>query len=182
MPNYRRVHEGNTYFFTLVTFQRQRILCLDEPRRLLRESISEVRKILPFEVEAWVLLPDHMHCIWRLPEGDRDYSKRWGRIKSGFTKGVKKGWLVTPDASLSRRKHREGTVWQRRFWEHMIRDDRDFSAHCDYIHYNPVKHGLVAAPKDWPFSTFHRAVGEGFYSPDWGADPSQRWVAIGDRE
>lgn len=171
MSNYRRAREGNTYFFTLVTFQRQPILCLDESRQLLREAIAMVRETHPFVVDAWVLLPDHMHCIWRLPEGDTGYSTRWGLIKSAFTKGAK-GWLPTPSANASRRKHREGTVWQRRFWEHMIRDERDFAAHYDYIHFNPVKHGYAPAPRDWPFSTFHRAVSEGRYSLDWGADPA----------
>lgn len=129
-----------------------------------------VRETHPFVVEAWVLLPDHMHCIWTLPEGDTGYSKRWGLIKSTFTKGAK-GWMPTPPPNASRRKHREGTVWQRRSWEHMLRDDRDFSNHCDYIHYNPVKHGLVTAPGDWPYSTFHRAVHAGLYPPDWGSSP-----------
>ena len=174
MPNYRRVREGDTYFFTLVTFARQPILCLEESRRLLRQAIDGVRQVHPFAVEAWVLLPEHMHCIWRLPEEDRDYSRRWGLIKSAFTKGVK-GWLTTPAANASRHKHREGTVWQRRFWEHMIRDDRDLARHCDYIHYNPVKHGLVVAPREWPFSTFHRAVRAGVYPLEWGADPETQW-------
>jgi len=173
MSNYRRAREGNTYFFTLVTFQRQPILCLDGSRRLLREAIDAVRKTDPFEPLAWVLLPDHMHCIWRLPDGDFDYSRRWGIIKSAFTRGAK-GWLQTPKACDSRRKHREGTVWQRRFWEHMIRDEPDFAAHCDYIHFNPVKHGLVLAPKDWPYSTFHRAVQQGLYPSDWGAEPGMQ--------
>jgi putative transposase len=174
MPRYLRARYGNTYFFTLVTFNRQPILCLDASRRLLREGIGQVREIHPFEVVAWVLLPDHMHALWRLPEGDTDYSRRWGRIKSAFTKGAK-AWLQTPAASDSRRKHREGTVWQRRFWEHTIRDDHDFAVHCDYIHYNPVKHGLVAAPGDWPFSTFHRAVSQGLCPADWGSRPGKQW-------
>lgn len=169
MPNYLRAQEGNTYFFTVVTFKRQRILCLDKSRQLLRAAIGKIRETHPFAIEAWVLLPDHLHCIWQLQENDLDYSKRWGFIKREFTKGTN-GWLNTPCQNASRRKHREGTVWQRRFWEHMIRDDHDLKAHCDYIHYNPVKHGLVTAPKDWPYSTFHRYVRDGKYPLDWGAD------------
>lgn len=170
MPNYLRATEGSTYFFTVVTYKRQRILCLDKSRQILREAISKIRETHPFEIGAWVLLPDHLHCIWTLPEDDHDYSRRWGGIKREFTKGVA-GCFEIPCQNLSRRKHREGTVWQRRFWEHMVRDDHDLKAHCDYIHYNPVKHGLAKAPRDWPYSTFHRYVREGKYMPDWGAKP-----------
>jgi putative transposase len=157
MPNYRRAREGNTYFFTVVTYQRSPILCLEQSRALLGKVIRNVREAHPFSAEAWVLLPDHMHSIWRLPRGDTDYYLRWALIKKGFTKGAKT-WFDLPAANPSRKKHRESTVWQRRFWEHIIRDEGDFSAHCDYIHYNPVKHGLVEAPKDWQHSTFHRFV------------------------
>ena len=133
MPNYRRAREGHTYFFTVVTFQRGPILCLERSRSVLRESIDKVRTSYPFSIEAWVLLPDHMHCIWRLPEGDSDYSIRWALIKKEFTNRAKT-WLSLPDPTASRKKHREAMVWQRRFWEHMITDERDFSVHCDYIH------------------------------------------------
>lgn len=169
MPNYLRATEGSAYFFTVVTFKRQRILCLDKSRQLLREGIYKTRESHPFVIEAWVLLPDNMHCIWRLPEDDHDYSLRWGLIKREFTKGSK-AWLDTPLPNPSRQKHREVTIWQRRFWEHMIRYDQDFKNHFDYIHYNPVKHGLVTAPKEWPYSTFHRYVREGVYPCNWGAD------------
>ena len=124
------------------------------------------------------MLPDHMHCIRRLPQGDMNYSLRWGLIKAEFTKGSKV-WLDRPKGTTSREKHREATVWQRRFWEHMIRDDRDFSAHCDYIHYNPVKHRIVDAPRDWPYSTFHRYVEKEIYSPDWGATPVEIPIDVG---
>ncbi|MEW6327498.1 MAG: transposase [Thermodesulfobacteriota bacterium] len=178
MPNYRRAREGNTYFFTVVTYQRQPILCCEESRALLREIITKVRNSHPFIIEAWVLLPDHMHCIWRLPDGDVAYSLRWALIKSEFTKRAR-AWLHMPSPTASRKKYREGTVWQRRFWEHMIRDEQDFSAHCDYIHYNPVKHRVVNTPKDWPYSTFRRYVEAGVYSPDWGATPLQIPTDIG---
>ncbi len=168
MPNYLRARKGTTYFFTLVTYHRQRILCLERSRKILRQTIYKVKKSYPFAIEAMVLLPDHLHCIWRLPEGDHDYSTRWGMIKSEFTKNTK-SWLAVPQPSDSRLKKREGSIWQRRFWEHMIRDDRDFMYHCNYIHYNPVKHGLAAAPKDWPHSTFRWFVKNQIYPLDWGS-------------
>lgn len=161
MSNYRRAREGNTYFFTLVTYQRQPILCLEQFRPTLKEVIKEVQFEHPFEIKAWVLLPDHLHCIWELPEGDFNYSMRWGLIKKEVTKRIR---LSTE----SRKKHREGTIWQRRFWEHQIRNERDFAVHFDYIHYNPVKHGLVKSPKDWLHSTFHRYVKEGAYPMELG--------------
>lgn len=167
MPNYRRAREGKTYFFTVVTYNRQPFLCSEEHRITLRQTIEEIRLLKPFEIDAWVLLPDHLHCIWTLPEGDADYSKRWGLIKSRFTKKV--GWAMPTNQSPSRLKHREGVVWQRRFWEHQIRDEEDFEAHCNYIHYNPVKHGYVSAPGDWHYSTFHKFLKEGAYSEDWGS-------------
>ena len=178
MPNYRRAMEGNTFFFTVVTYQRKPILCHEKSRLLLRKIIRDVRQLYPFSAEAWVLLPDHMHCLWQLPEGDKDYSLRWGLIKKNFTKEAKI-WLKTPEAINSRKKHREGTVWQRRFWEHMIRDEQDFSAHADYIHYNPVKHGLSKAPMDWTYSSFHRFVREGLYPKDWGAAPIELSQDVG---
>jgi putative transposase len=155
MPNYRRAREGSTYFFTVVTFARRPFLCSEESRAALRMAVAETRTSHPFVVEAWVLLPDHLHCIWRLPEGDMDYSVRWGLIKRGFTRRIRDA-MELPGRNASREKHREAAAWQRRFWEHMVRDEGDCEAHSDYLHYNPVKHGLVAAPKDWPFSTFHK--------------------------
>ena len=113
----------------------------------------EVQSTHPFAIDAWVLLPEHFHCLWTLPEGDSDFSKRWGLIKAKFSGRF---------ASLDR------PVWQNRFWEHLIRDDRDFERHVDYIHYNPVKHGLVANPRDWSFSTLHRYVREGLLPENWG--------------
>lgn len=165
MLNYRRARVGNTYFFTVVTHRRRSFLCDDRPRTALRTAITETRGLHPFVIEAWVLLPDHLHCLWRLPEGDTDYSIRWALIQKGFTKRVN-DWLDLPALSASRKKHRESSVWQRRFWEHTIRDGRDFAAHCDYVHYNPVKHGLAISPKDWLWSTFHRFVEKGLYPKD----------------
>jgi putative transposase len=171
MPNYRRLKTpGATYFFTVVTFKRQMILCDSLSLKLLRNAIEEVKQLLPFRINAWVLLPDHMHCLWTLPEGDCDYSKRWGKIKSTFTKKMKAvGWAPSTKlkASPSRIKHREFVIWQRRFWEHQIRSQQDFNRHCDYIHYNPVKHGLVEDPKKWEYSTVHRFIKKGLYSEKW---------------
>ncbi len=169
MPNYHRAFlTGGTFFFTLVTFRRRYIFDRQECRTILREVIDRVRSRHPFSVDAWVLMPDHMHCIWTLPEGDSDYSTRWSLIKSNFSKQTKT-MLHNPEwITASKEKHRESTVWQRRFWEHMIRNDKDYQTHIDYIHYNPVKHGYVTQVKDWPFSTFHRYVAKGIYSDNWG--------------
>lgn len=166
MSDYRRARCGRMYFFTVVTYDRRPVLCLEQSRIALREAILETRKLHPFSVVAWVLLPDHLHCIWELPESDSDYSTRWSLIKKGFSRRIS-GQIALPDQTVSRNKHRESTVWQRRFWEHQIQCEQDFQAHCDYIHFNPVKHGLVTAARDWPFSTFHRMVQRGFYTRDW---------------
>lgn len=170
MPNYRREREGNTFFFTVVTYGRQSLLCKEESRVALGEIIKETQARMRFEINAWVLLPDHIHCIWTLPAGDSDYSKRWGLIKAGYTKRV--GKALTTKAQVdnaSRLKHREQLVWQRRFWEHRIRDEKDFEAHCDYIHYNPVKYGLVRSPRDWVYSSFRKYVERGIYPENWGS-------------
>ncbi len=121
----------------------------------------------PFKIDAFVLLPEHLHCIWTLPNGDRDFSKRWRLIKSYFTRKCDEKYKLTPWESRKRKK--EQAVWQRRFWEHLIGDDKDFVKHVEYIHYNPVKHGLVEAPKDWEHSSFHRYVREGKYALNWCA-------------
>ena len=184
MPKYRRLRTpGGTYFFTVVTHERKRILCKNVARQALRAAIEEVRTRYPFRVEAWVLLPDHLHCVWSLPEGDHDYSKRWGMIKAGFTKRVHKaGWTAAAEGfeADSRVKHRDAFVWQRRFWEHQIRGQEDFNRHCDYIHYNPVKHGLVDDPRKWEYSTVHAFIWNVLYEEDWRVD-SKRGAGDGDR-
>ena len=167
MSNYRRSYEGNTYFVTVGTYQRQPILCLDESRKALRDAINEAREAHSFKIKAWVLLPDHLHCIWELPDGDSNYSMRWGMIKKEFTKKIR-GMVGAAHPTESRIKHREGAIWQRRFWEHKIRDDMDFRVHCDYIHYNPVKHGFANTPMNWEYSTFHSYMEDGIYSKEWG--------------
>lgn len=171
MSNYVRVREGNTYFFTVVTYQRRPLLCSDTARAVLREVVREARLAHPFDIIAWVLLPEHIHCIWQLPEADADYSMRWGFIKKEFTKRMRCDLSYRDGGMISRSrfKHREGAIWQRRFWGHRIRDDDDLRAHCDYIHYNPVKHGMVISPVLYEYSTFHRFVREGRYPADWGA-------------
>ncbi len=173
MPEYRRsIIAGGTYFFTAVTQDRLPILTCDEVRLVLREVIQEVRQSLPFIIEAWVLLPDHLHTIWTLPEGDANYQARWAIIKRVVSKidMVRKTHPTYPDNnfSASMQKRRERGFWQRRFWEHAIRDDEDFQRHMDYIHWNPVKHAYVTNPIDWPYSTFHRLVAQGLYPSDWG--------------
>ena len=121
----------------------------------------------PFEIEAFVLLPDHLHCIWTLPEGDGDFSKRWRLVKAHFTRNCDEEYRHAPYESRERKK--EQAVWQRRFWEHLIRDDEDYIKHVEYIHYNPVKHRLVKAPKDWEYSSFHQYVRDGKYDRDWAS-------------
>jgi putative transposase len=169
MPTFIRSEKiGGTFFFTLVTYRRRRILTKPDSRIILREVISEVRREHPFTVDAWVLLPDHLHCIWTLPKGDGNFSKRWGLIKAGFSRKVKPLLHRTAWMTDSKERHRENTIWQRRFWEHQVRDDEDLHRHLDYIHYNPVKHAMVNNPADWPYSTFHRYVKQGLYPPNWG--------------
>ncbi len=181
MPNYRRLHTpGGTDCYTFVTYRRRGILIEPECREILREVINKVRGEHPFAIAAWVLLPDHLHCIWRLPAGDSDYSKRWGLIKAGFSKQARpllhrNAWMTE-----SKKKHRERTIWQRRFWEHEIRDEVDYRRHVDYLHYNPVKHGLVNRVGDWPYSTFHRHVYEGSYPTDWGGSGVERGTGFGE--
>jgi len=170
MSTYRRANiPGGTYFFTVVTYRRQRIFSLPAARAILREAIQEVRISHPFVIDAWVLLPDHLHCIWTLPPEDKDFSMRWGRIKAGFSKRAGKMLHKEELLTVSRKAKRESTIWQRRFWEHAIHSREDFQRHVDYIHYNPVKHGLVDRVSDWPYSTFHNMVQEGIYPADWAS-------------
>jgi putative transposase len=131
---------------------------------LLREVIANVKKSHPFTIHAWVVLPEHMHCVIELPEGNDDFSTRWMLIKMLFSKGIPKN----EKRSVTRIERRERGIWQRRYWEHLIRDERDYQAHVDYVHINPVKHGLVKTVKDWPYSTFHKMVEQGVYGQDWG--------------
>ncbi len=168
MTNYRRVKiEGGTYFFTQVTHERQPWLCTEIARSLLRSAFIKVRKKYPFAIDAIVLLPDHIHCIWTLPPNDSDYATRWRLIKSEVTKQGRSQLQLQTSRSNSRQKRGEQNLWQRRFWEHWIRDETDFERYFDYIHYNPVKHGLCHQASEWKYSSFHRYVAQGVYSIDW---------------
>ncbi len=168
MSRYRHASTaGSTYFFTVVAYRRRPILCDESMRTALRTSIENVRIVRPFVIDAWVLLQDHLHCIWSLPEGDADFSTRWMMIKRAISFACRDAYHRDDWMSASKRKHRESTIWQRRFWEHQIRDDEDLARHLDYLHFNPVKHGYVSRVADWPYSTFHRHVKEGAYPADW---------------
>jgi putative transposase len=167
MTAYRRVFiPGGCYFFTVVTEGRRPLLTGPGNVARLREGFRRVRAAHPFHIDALVILPDHVHAIWRLPEGDGDCALRWRKIKHYFSIGQE---AARDRASLERR--REKGIWQRRFWEHAIRDEEDWRRHMDYVHYNPVKHGYVPSPGDWPYSSFGRAVERGLYPPDWGKEP-----------
>ncbi len=168
MSNYRRNREGRVYFFTVVTDQRRPILTTELGRTALREAIQTVQESQPFRVEAIVLLPDHMHTVWQLPANDVDYSDRWKRIKTLFSKSWKKSGGAMPARTLRHQRRGEQAIWQRRFFEHTCRDENDFARCIDYIHVNPLKHGLVSAVVDWPWSSFHRYVATGIYPSDWG--------------
>ena len=165
---YRRSRiNGGVYFFTVVTFEREKILTEPENVKLLREAFQYVIDRHAFTINAFVLLPDHLHCIWTLPPGDHDFSTRWRLVKSYFTRNCARGFKHRH--CESRKKKKEQAIWQRRFWEHLIRDDKDMLTHVEYIYYNPVKHGLVTAPEAWEYSSFHRYVRNGIYTNDWGA-------------
>ncbi len=165
MPNYIRAKfEGGYYFFTVVTFRRTKLFYAPLARECLRHAIETTRSAHPFESIAFCLLPEHLHCLWKLPEDDADFSIRWASIKGRFSHDyLRRGGRQLPP-STSRRHKGEATLWQRRFWEHQIRDERDLQRHVDYTHYNPLKHGLVENIEDWPWSTYHRYRREGFYS------------------
>jgi len=165
MPSYRRAKlEGGTFFFTVATADRRGDLLVREVERL-RRVYGNVRNRRSFETIAICILPDHLHAIWSLPPGDFDFSTRWNLIKSLFSRGLPAG-----SRSSSKAGKREKGIWQRRFWEHAIRDEADLVRHIDYIHFNPVKHGLVSQVRDWPYSSFHRYVERGVLPVDWGGD------------
>lgn len=163
MTNYRRNRvPGGTYFFTVNLLDRHSDL-LSCHIQELRDAVRHARASAAFHIDAWVVLPEHMHCIWTLPDGDPDFSSRWQNIKAGFSMRLPPG----EHRSASRVGKGERGIWQRRFWEHTIRDDRDYAAHVDYVHFNPAKHGLVSDVRDWPYSSFHRHVARGVYPATW---------------
>lgn len=161
---YRRATvAGGSCFFTVNLADRSAdtlVQHIDE----LRTVMNQVKQVHPFSIVTMVVLPEHLHAIWRFPPGDADYPLRWSLIKSGFSRCIAKGEPVC----ASRQDKRERGIWQRRYWEHQIRDENDLTRHVDYIHYNPVKHGWVARVMDWPHSTFHEYVKRGMAPPDWG--------------
>jgi putative transposase len=152
MMRYRRAKTpGGTYFFTVNLADRTRALLVDHID-LLRASVAKVKEAHPFTALAWVVLPEHMHAIWELPDNDCDFSMRWSLIKSGFSRQISK----TEPIGMSRMTKGERGIWQRRFWEHEIRDEQDLLAHINYIHNNPVKHGHAQSAAEWPYTSFNR--------------------------
>jgi putative transposase len=166
---YRRAMvRGGCYAFTVVTQKRQRIFRDSNVVQIFYSAVEKVRARHPFEVEAFVILPDHLHTVWTLPETDEEFPKRWRLIKDAFTRSYLKSHRAPPISPSCRAKGEQG-IWQRRYWEHLIRDDADFYNHLDYIHLNPVIHGLATAPRDWPHSSFAKWMERGVYPPEWGS-------------
>ena len=164
MPDYRRAwHPGGIYFFTVNLLQRQDNDLLIRHIETLRSVVKSVRQRHLFQIHGWVVLPDHLHCVIELPSNDADYATRWRLIKMEFSKALPR----TERISAVRTRRGERGIWQRRYWEHLIRDERDYRAHMDYVHFNPQKHGLVKHVAEWPYSTFHRLVDQGVYPADW---------------
>jgi len=165
---YRRARvTGGTYFFTVNLAERDRTLLVDHVD-FLRSAMRQVTERHPFNVDAIVILPDHLHAIWTLPEGDCDYPVRWALIKAGFSRRIS----PNEQRNASRVSKGERGIWQRRYWEHVIRDDLDYERHVDYIHFNPVKHGHVVQASNWPYSSVHRYIAAGMLDRNWGADPT----------
>jgi putative transposase len=176
MVRYRRNFvPGGTYFFT-VTLQNRRSQVLVEHVDLLRHAFRATRGERPFDIDAIVVLPDHLHAVMTLPEDDQDFSGRWRRMKSLFTR-----LAVARGVPAKCNQRGEYNLWQSRFWEHTIQDETDFSQHVDYIHYNPVKHGLVSRVCDWPHSSFHRYVRQGVLPRDWAGTADPPGIAFGER-
>ena len=174
---YRRADtSGDTFFFTVNLADRSSRL-LTEHIDLLRESVRKVMSTHTFGIVALVVLPEHLHAVWTLPAGERDYPLRWSLIKGGFSRGLAQAETV----SRSRRRKRERGIWQRRYWEHRIRDQADLARHVDYIHFNPVKHGHVRTPADWPYSSIHRYIRQGILGTDWAADSETATGEFGER-
>lgn len=161
---YRRAYlPGGTYFFTVNLLERNKSLLTDNIE-LLKQSMRQVKRTHPFRIDALVVLPDHLHTLWTLPAGDADFSMRWRLIKSAFSRGLPQTETIGP----SRYTKAERGIWQRRFWEHLIRDDSDLAHHMAYIHFNPVKHAYVDRPIAWPYSSIHKFIRDGIMDADWG--------------
>jgi putative transposase len=165
--DYRRIWQpGGCYFFTVVTHQRQTLLTQKKYIQYLREAFQHIRKKHPFTISAIVVLPDHLHCIWTLPPNDADYATRWRLIKHFVTRRINKNRV------------NKIKIWQKRYWEHYLQNERDWQKHMDYIHYNPVKHRYVTSPMEWPYSSFGRAVENGSYDKDWGENISDEIIQM----
>jgi putative transposase len=172
MSQYRRIYlPGQSIFFTVVTNQRRPFLTEPIARQALNDAFSLVKQLNPFEIVAICLLPDHLHCIWTLPENDFDFSSRWRSIKALFSRKYLDENCGPHPMQNSKLQKGELGIWQRRFWDHVLRNETDFQNHLNYIHFNPVKHGWVKRVGDWPWSSFHRYVAMGCYPADWGEDP-----------
>jgi putative transposase len=166
MPNYRRAFvPGGCWFFTVNLLERRKTLLVDRIDAL-RAAVAKTRERYPFAIDAVVVLPDHIHAVWTLPPGDADFSLRWRLIKQRFAREVPKHERIS---AVRRARHERG-IWQRRFWEHLIRDEADYARHVEYCYINPVKHGLVSRVRDWPHSSFHRDVRAGIIPDDWAGD------------
>jgi len=166
MSRYRRAKiEGGTFFFTVALADRENDLLVRHIDRL-RYAYQVMKQRLPLETVAICILPDHLHALWQLPDGDADFASRWRLVKSVFSRGLP----AAKTRSASKAAKREKGIWQRRYWEHAIRNDADFERHVDYIHYNPVKHALATRVADWPHSSFHRYVEQGILPVDWAGD------------
>jgi putative transposase len=176
MVGYRRnLVPGGTYFFTVTLADRSSTILVDRIDAL-RSAFRITRRERPFLLDAVVILPEHLHAILTLPLGDVDYSGRWRRIKGSFS-----SQLIASGVATKHYRNGELALWQRRFWEHTVRDDGDFERHVDYIHYNPVKHGLVRSVRDWPHSSFHRYVRNGILPEDWAGVLSEPGGSFGER-
>jgi putative transposase len=166
MPNYRRaLVPGGCWFFTVNLLDRRTRLLTDNIDAL-RDATRQTRLRYPFHIDAFVVLPDHLHAVWTLPPGDANFSIRWRLIKSRFVRSIPKQERL----SRVRQARGERGIWQRRFWEHLIRDDADYACHVEYCYINPVKHALVRSVRDWPHSSFHRDVHSGIFPEDWAAN------------
>jgi putative transposase len=173
VPKPRKAHalqtckvSGGTYFFTVNLADRTSAL-LTERIEALRDAVRYVKQQHPFSIIGWVVLPEHMHAIWELPDHDLDYSKRWRLIKQRFSRSIEPEEVIQP----SRQSKGERLIWQRRFWEHQIRNEDDLQRHLDYVHINPVKHGYVTRASDWPFSSIRRYIRQHVITPDWACSP-----------
>lgn len=177
MTRYRRARlPGATWFFT-ANLARRDVAWLTEHIDVLRAALRRVRAAHPFMIDAMVVLPEHLHAVWTLPPGDTDYALRWRMIKSAFSHALPAG----ERRNASRAAKGERGIWQRRYWEHLIRDEDDLCRHVDYVHYNPVKHGHVTHAAAWPWSTFHRYVAEGRLASDWGVGSGEEAGEFGER-